>query len=463
MPTEFKLPDLGENIESADVLKVLVAEGDAISAEDPVIEVETDKATIEVPCPHGGKIASINVAEGDSINVGDVILTVEGEGGDDEKEEKPKKKEKKKSEPEPEEEPEKEEEPEDEPEDEPEQEDEEEPAEEEPAKPEKPKAPSRSRPSASATKPSASGAPASPSVRKLARELGVDLATVNPGDDGRINREDVIAAVKGSSKAAAPAAKAKSSAPATPAADLPDGSDGSDDYGPTRTAKLPKIRQTIAKKMVESSTTIPHVTNFDDADVTELEKIRKSSKDDYEKQGIKLTPLPFVIKACAQALRNHPVINASLDMDGGQVIYKQYVSIGIAVDTDRGLIVPVIRDVDRMSIPEIAESIMQVASSVRDGSFDLSDLRGGTFTVSNLGAIGGQYSTPIINSPEVAILLPGRSRMVAVPKEDGVHPRLMMPLSLSYDHRLVDGGAAARFLNDVKSYLENPGRLLLAP
>jgi pyruvate/2-oxoglutarate dehydrogenase complex dihydrolipoamide acyltransferase (E2) component len=205
------------------------------------------------------------------------------------------------------------------------------------------------------------------------------------------------------------------------------------------------------------------VTNFDDADITALEDIRANSKSDYANRGIRLTTMPFLIKAVAMSLKSHPVINASVDLEAGQIIYKDYINIGIAVDTERGLVVPVLRNVDRMSIPEIARQLGEMAENVRDNNFSVEELRGGTFTISNLGAIGGTYSTPIINTPETAILLAGRSRKLpVVTPEDEIVVRLMMPLSLSYDHRLIDGGAAARFLNDVIAYLEAPSRLLLA-
>jgi pyruvate dehydrogenase E2 component (dihydrolipoamide acetyltransferase) len=197
--------------------------------------------------------------------------------------------------------------------------------------------------------------------------------------------------------------------------------------------------------------------------VTDLERLRQSSKDDYAAQGLKLTTMPFLIKAVATSLRHHPEVNAVVDSENEQIIYKDYVNIGIAVDTDRGLVVPVLRDVDKMGIPEIARKLAEMAGKVRSGQFAVNELRGGTFTISNLGAIGGQYSTPIVNIPEVAILLVGRSRkMPVVMPDDSIQARLMMPLSLSYDHRLVDGGTAARFLNDVIGYLQAPSRLLLA-
>jgi pyruvate dehydrogenase E2 component (dihydrolipoamide acetyltransferase) len=241
------------------------------------------------------------------------------------------------------------------------------------------------------------------------------------------------------------------------------GTAAQDDYGPIRVERMSKIRKTIAKQMHVSWSSVPRVTNFDDADITDLERLRSSSKEDYAAQGIKLTTMPFLIKAVATALRHNPGVNAVIDQENEQVIYKDYVNVGIAVDTDRGLVVPVMHNTDKQGIPDIARGLAQMAANVRGGQFAVSDLRGGTFTISNLGAIGGQYSTPIVNVPEVAILLVGRSRKLpVVMPDDSIQPRLMMPLSLSYDHRLVDGGTAARFLNDVISYLENPSRLLLA-
>jgi pyruvate dehydrogenase E2 component (dihydrolipoamide acetyltransferase) len=215
--------------------------------------------------------------------------------------------------------------------------------------------------------------------------------------------------------------------------------------------------------MVASYTTIPQLTNFDDVDLTELEELRQDSTKDYSVKGIKLTTMPFLVKACAVALKHHPIVNASVSEEGDEVVYKEYVNIGIAVDTERGLMVPVLRDADRKNIPQIAADLAKMAEAARGGSVAVDDLRGGTFTISNLGAIGGTYSTPIINPPEAAILLAGRSRILPQWIDDEWRPRLMMPLSLTYDHRIVDGAAAARFLNDVKGYLANPGRLLLAP
>ena len=223
---------------------------------------------------------------------------------------------------------------------------------------------------------------------------------------------------------------------------------------------MTKIRRTIAANMARSAQTLPHVTNFDEADVTELERIRQGSKASLTASDVKLTSLAFVIKAVAHSLKSNPMLNASIDMEEEQIIFKEYVNIGIAVDTERGLVVPAMRNVTSLSIPQIAQELANLSAKARDTKFTLEDLRGGTFTISNLGAVGGVYSTPIINHPEVGVLLVGRSRHVPVVIEGKVEVRLMMPLSLSYDHRLVDGATAARFLNEVIGYLESPGRLL---
>jgi pyruvate dehydrogenase complex dihydrolipoamide acetyltransferase long form len=438
MPTDFKLPDLGENINSAEVLKVLVAPGDTVAKEQGLIEVETDKATIEVPCNIAGTVTAIHVKDGDTIAPGQVIVTLDAVDAPQVASPTP----------EPTAEPETKSEPVSEP------------------QPHPPAAPVSVPAPASANANAKPGGSASPAIRRLARELGVDLASV-ACTDGRITREDVMAAASGKTPAKQHAISTPSSQqPATPATGLPATPDkpDNDSFGPVSRDRVTKIRQTIAKRMADSAATIPHVTNFDDADITELEAIRKDSKEDYAAQGIKLTSMPFIIKACATALREHPVVNASIDLEKREITYKQYVNIGIAVDTDRGLVVPVIRNADTMTVPDIARALMAVAQTARSNKFTLEDLSGGSFTISNLGAIGGTYSTPIINKPEVAILLVGRSRLLPAVMSDGnIEPRLLMPLSLSYDHRLVDGGAAARYLNAIKSLLEAPGRLLIAP
>jgi len=482
MAEEIKLQDLGEGIDSADVLEILVSVGDEVGPDDGIIELETDKATAVVPAGQAGKVTKIHVNEGDTIPAGAVLISLEstdaGDGqtaGEEESSEQattaaaddesaqpaavdsgpaadsgpppatdpttrsPNGNQNRRA-------------------------DRDEPA-DEPARaaaatesastgaataatPTSGTTPAGTTPE---TRRSGADIPAGPAMRRFARELGVDLGRVEgSGPGGRIQRADILAVVRDGS---APRTAAQ---PAT-------GSNAQEGGGQVRVEKLSRIRRTIARQMHESWSTVPRVTNFDDADVTDLEGIRKTSKEDYAARGIKLTSMPFVIKSVAMALKNHPIINASLAPDGEQVIYHDYVNIGIAVDTERGLIVPNMRNAAELSIPEIARQLSKMADKVRNNEFSVEDLKGGTFTISNLGAIGGTYSTPIINVPETAILLIGRSRQLPVVHRDEIVPRLMMPLSISYDHRLIDGAAAARFLNDVIGYLEAPSRLLLAP
>ncbi|TWT85466.1 Dihydrolipoyllysine-residue acetyltransferase component of pyruvate dehydrogenase complex [Posidoniimonas polymericola] len=453
MPTEIKLPALGENIDSGDVLSILVSEGDSVDKDQDLLEIETDKATMPVPSPEAGKITKILVSEGDTVEVGMAIFEIEAGGGGAAAaapaKEEPKPEPKPEPEPEPAPEPAAQE---SKPDPKPEPEPEPEPA---PAAP-------VAQPVAKATAASNvdlpgdghSSAAAGPSVRRLARELGVELRRVRPsGEGGRITEDDVRNHVR----------KESEKANAASASNAP-GRLSSDSQGATRVEKMSRMRQTIARNMVVSYTTIPQLTNFDDVDITELEEMRQQSKGDYAKRGLKLSQMPFLVKAIASSLKAHPIVNASVDMENNQVIYKEYVNIGIAVDTDRGLTVPVLRDADRMSISQIARGLDDLVAKARDGKLSLDEMQGGTFTISNMGAVGGTYSTPIINPPEVAIILIGRSRMLPTVVEDGsIEPRLIMPLSLTYDHRVVDGADAARFLNEVKELLAAPGRLLLAP
>jgi pyruvate dehydrogenase E2 component (dihydrolipoamide acetyltransferase) len=479
MATQIKLPNLGENIESGDVLSIFVSEGDTVKANQDLMEVETDKATMPIPAPQAGRITKILVKEGDTIEIGAPIMEIEGAGAA-EKSAAPKpaesKEEKAKSAP-----PKiKVAEPEEAEADDEHNEDVEEPApavkmqskqpkvrEPEPEEDEAP-APRRASAKAKVKQPPAAdesvedvpgdghaSAAAGPAVRRLARQLGVDLRRVRPtGAGGRVTVEDVRAYIRETNEQVA----ATSSRGITPP-----GAPDTDDFGAVRIEKMSRMRQTIARNMLQSYTTIPQLTNFDDADVTELEDMREQSKADYADRGIKLTSMSFVIKAVAASLKRHPMLNASVDTENNTITYKEYVNIGIAVDTDRGLVVPVLRDADRKSISQIASELEELASTVREGKFELDLLKGGTFSVSNLGSVGGTYSTPIINPPQVAILLIGRTRTVPHLVEDAIVARLMMPLSITYDHRLVDGAAAARFTNEVKGFLAAPGRLLLAP
>jgi len=475
MATQIKLPNLGENIESGDVLSIFVSEGDTVKADQDLLEVETDKATMPIPAPQAGKITKVLVKEGDTVEVGAPIMEIEVAAAEAKparqtsatpNEERAKAAPVKAKEPKPE------------------------PVEvedraEEVAAPRPARAaaskpqprrdpaaddePSTSAPTKTRAKQATppretvtdvpgdghASAAAGPAVRRLARQLGVDLRRVHPtGAGGRITAEDLRAHVRETNEQVAAT---------LPRGVTPPGAPDTDEYGGVRIEKMSRMRQTIARNMLESYTTIPQLTNFDDADVTELEDMREQSKADYADRGIKLTAMPFVIKAVASALKRHPLLNASVDMESNQVIYKEYVNIGIAVDTERGLVVPVLRDADRKSISQIASEIDELATTVREGKFDLDLLRGGTFTISNLGSIGGTYSTPIINPPQVAILLVGRTRTVPQIVDEAIVPRLLKPLSITYDHRLVDGAAAARFTNEVKSFLAAPGRLLLAP
>ncbi|HEX2475928.1 MAG TPA: dihydrolipoamide acetyltransferase family protein [Lacipirellulaceae bacterium] len=477
MSTQIKLPNLGENIESGDVLSILVREGDTVKADQDLLELETDKATMPIPSPQAGKITKVLVREGDTVNVGAPIMEIEAtEGSAKPAAKKPEapKPEKARAAAKPKE-PEKEEAEEQAKEADveggdisPDEEKPSQPEEEEAEKPQ-PKRKAAAKTAVKDKKPEPEGdvvedvpgdghasAAAGPAVRRLARQLGVELRRVRPtGAGGRITVEDVRAHVRETNEQVAAT---------MPRGVTPPGAPDTDEYGGVRLEKMSRLRQTIARNMVASYTTIPQLTNFDDADVTELEDMREQSKADYADRGIKLTSLPFLIKAVASSLKRHPMLNSSVDMEENQIIYKEYVNIGIAVDTERGLVVPVIRDADRKSIAQIASELDELATTVRDGKFDLEILRGGTFTISNLGSVGGTYSTPLINPPQVAILLSGRSRvMPQIVDGEAVEPRLMMPLSITYDHRVVDGAAAARFLNEVKGYLAAPGRLLLAP
>ena len=476
MPTEIKLPSLGEGIESGDVLEILVKVGDVIKKDQSLVEMETDKATVSVPSPIAGKILSIAIKEGETVKVGMVLASIEASGAATPAPASPPQA---AAAPQPVAPP-KVEQP--------------APAPVAPA----PAAPAPVKPMAPIVVPAAPVSvapttqptsadvgtpfsddviPAGPAIRRFAREVGVDLVSVaGTGDGGRITRDDVLAVVRHANQsvrtapqaAATNTATIESEAPAAKPATSPKGATlpgtaANDDYGPIRVDRMTKIRKTIAAQMHKSWSTVPRVVNFDDADVTELEAFRQTSKDDYASRGIKLTTMPFLIKAVATALKHHPALNATIDMENEQIIYKDYVNLGIAIDSDRGLVVPTLKNADKMSIPDIAYALSTMSSKVRSNDFAVSDLRGGTFTISNLGAIGGTYSTPIVNVPEVAILLVGRSRkMPIVMDDDSIKPRLMMPLSLAYDHRSVDGATAARFLNDIIAYLEAPSRLLLA-
>ncbi len=424
---EFKLRDLGENIESGEVVNVLVAEGDTLSEDQPVIELETDKAVIEVPSSVSGTVKKVLVAKGDQATVGQVLLEVGGG-------EVPKPTAEAAAGP---------------------------PAVETPAPQAPPPlevappvaAPDSTSPSpvpasprTATVHPAARPVPAAPSVRRLAREIGIDVAAVEgTGPGGRICEGDVKAHSKRQHETGA-------ASPGIAAAALPDFSK----WGEIEREPFSNVRRITAQRMAASWSTIPHVTQFDQCDVTDLETWRKTFGKQVEKAGAKLTPTAIILKVAAAALRKFPQFASSIDMAGEEIVYKKYCHIGVAVDTKRGLLVPVIRDVDEKSITEISVELGEMAEKTRTGKVSVDDMQGGCFTVSNLGGIGGTAFTPIVNAPEVAILGVARGSAQPVYVDGQLQPRTIMPLSLSYDHRVIDGADGARFLRYICQGLENP-------
>ena len=426
------IPDLS-GASDVDVIEVLVKVGDSINEGDSLITLETDKASMEVPAPMSGVIKVMHIKEGDKVNENDLLLELEVAGSA-------------------------------------------------PAAAPVAAAPSASVPaaSASAAPAPAASAPAKsapvadlnaleksnrqvhagPAVRALAREFGVDLAKVTgTGPRNRILKEDVQLYVKTSLKQLAEQPKGAvvtggTGIPAIPAVDFTQ-------FGEVEMVKLSKIDRLTRDNMARCWLNIPHVTQFDDADITELEAFRKEMKDEALKSGVKLTPLPFLIKACAIALSRHQKFNASLHADGEHIVYKKYVNIGLAVDTPNGLMVPVIKDADKKSVYELSREAAELAGKAKDRKLKPNEMQGACFTISSLGGIGGTGFTPIVNAPEVAIL--GVSRADIKPRWNGkeFEPRLMMPLCLSYDHRAINGGDAGRFLTDLNGLLSDIRRLLL--
>ncbi len=439
MATEFKLPEVGEGITGGTVVNLLVSVGDEIERDQPVLELETDKAVVEVPSTVTGVIESINVKENEEAKIGQVVLTV-GENGVAAAEKKPA---------------EAPEESKEEPQEESQGEKGETKSTEAPAE-EKPAAPSR----AEARAPQAESAevsdrsliPAAPSVRRLARELGVDLGAISgSGILGRISAEDVRRYASGAAPQAGPAA------PEAPP--LPDFGK----YGEVERQPMSNVRKATVRSMTAAWTTVPMVTQFDKADVTELEKLRKQYQPKADKLGAKLTPTAILLKVVSGALRKFPDFNASLDVQKSEIIYKKYINIGVAVDTERGLLVPVVKHADRKNALQLAVELGELAAKARERKLGPQEMQGGNFSISNLGGIGGTGFTPIVASPEVAIL--GVSRSAFEPLWDAeagqFKPRLFMPLALTYDHRLIDGAAAARFLRWVCEALEDPFLLAL--
>lgn len=418
MALEFRLPELGENVTTGTVARILVAVGDAVSEGQSLIEIETDKAVAEIPCSVAGTVAEIRVKEGQKISVGDVVLTLNAEAAAPAPKQAPKLQ-----------------------------------VMERPAPaPALPKRAAVTTPVAPVVAVQRSSTLATPSVRRLARELGVDVNQVPTGDPtGRVTADDVKRFAEG---AAAPVVPAKP-VPAVPAAAV-EGRWGAESREPMST-----IRSKTAERMAANWVSIPHVTQHDKADVTDIESLRKKYGPKIEAAGGKLTVTAILVKVIAEALKRFPKFNASVDAERQEVVYKHYYHVGIAADTEHGLLVPVLRDADRKSITLISIELPQLAAKARARKLSLEEMQGGTFTISNLGGIGGTGFTPIINAPEVAILGVSRSSIEPVYINGQFAPRLMMPLSLSYDHRLIDGAEAARFLRWVAEVLEQPWILFL--
>ena len=427
MPQEFRLPDLGEGIHEGEITKVLVSEGATVSEDQPILEVETDKAAVEILSPYAGTVARIHVKQGDLVHVGDLLITFDGAKGAKAETVPEKKKEA---------------------------------APKEPPK----QAPERR------------GGPvaASPATRRLARELGVDLQAVpGSGPGGLVTAEDVRAfAARGEAKAevAAPLPEEPKVRPEEPSAvrpstvsvpPLPDFSR----WGNVEKEPLRSVRRSTAKHMALAWSQIPHVSHQDVADITQLEALRRKQMDQIAEQGGSLTLTVFVMKAAVAALKAYPHFNASLDADLEEIVLKRYFHIGVAVDTERGLLVPVVRDVDRKSIAELAMELPQLVERTRNGEAKLEEMQGGTFTITNPGHLGGTGFAPIINYPEVAILGVAQARWQPVVRGEGAEaqivPRLMLPLVLAFDHRVADGAEAARFTTTLIRSLEDPGELLM--
>jgi pyruvate dehydrogenase E2 component (dihydrolipoamide acetyltransferase) len=438
---EFKLPDIGEGIHEGEIVKWFVKAGDTVKEDDILLEVQNDKAVVEIPSPVDGKILELKVDEGTVSVVGDVLVTIEAEGeipadahgGSDEAPEQPKAEEEK------------------------------EVTADQAKATEKPEAKTYKTEDTAKEEPAddTKRVIAMPSVRKYAREKDVDIRKVQgSGDNGRVLKEDIDKFVSGGGEAAVEAPAADKEAPkadagkkeapkAIPAGEME-----------TR-EKIKGIRKAISKAMVNSKHTAPHVTLMDEVDVTDLVAHRKKFKQVAADKGIKLTYLPYVVKALTSALREFPVLNASIDDANEEIVYKHYYNIGIAADTENGLMVPVVKEADRKSIFKISSEINELATKARDGKLSGDEMKGGSCTITNIGSAGGQWFTPVINHPEVAILGIGRIAEKAVVKDGEVVVAPVLALSLSFDHRLIDGATAQNALNHIKRLLNDPQLLVM--
>ena len=440
---QITIPDIGD-FDAVEIIEVLVSVGDTVAVDDSLLTLESDKATMEIPSPFAGTITKIGVEVGGSVSEGDYVLDIEVSS--DATVEEPKAEEK--------------------------------PAPVAEAPKEAPKAAPATQPAptnhatvetspivaAAANKPvnaqdMGSKSHASPSVRAFARKLGVDLTNVaGSGPKGRIVQTDVEAAIKAvmSGQTAAPGQAAMSGTGIPPIPDV-----DFSKFGETTTEELGRIKKISGKFLHASWLNVPHVTQFDESDITEMDQFRKDQKAAAEKQGVKLTPLVFVMKAVVKALQDFPSFNASLTSDGQSIIKKGYYNIGIAVDTPNGLMVPVVKDVDKKGIYELSRDLMEISAKARDGKLGPADMAGGTFTISSLGGIGGTQFTPIVNAPEVAIMGLSKAKMQPVWNGSEFIPRLIMPFSVSYDHRAIDGAEGVRFTTTVGNYLTDLRQLIL--
>ena len=420
MSRQFLLPDLGEGLTEAEIVAILVHEGDVIREDAPLLEVETDKAQVEIPSPMSGRVEKIHVQPGQTVKVGATLISFADAGDVG-------------------------------------------------TPPVAPTAPGSTRGSTTEPKPvaprDAGPTPATPATRRLARELGVGLRGIQgTGRGGRVTDDDVRAARDSSKAPVSP--RPATAQPAAETKLLPLGIEEPplprfEQWGPVERQPLSHLRRTIAQRMTLSASVIPHVTHFDRADITDLDAMIRRNLEAARERGITLTLTGFLLKAAALALEAHEQFNASLDPAAGTMVLKRYYHLGVAVATDRGLIVPVMRDVDRKPLLEIARELVALAQRVREGKATLEDLRGGTFTITNLGALGGTGAIPIINYPEVAILGVARAREEAIVRDGQIVPRLMLPLALTFDHRIADGADGARFAADIVRLLEHPEQLLL--
>jgi pyruvate dehydrogenase E2 component (dihydrolipoamide acetyltransferase) len=426
MARSFKLPDLGEGVHEGEVLAVHVSVGQEVKEGDIILEVETDKAAVEIPSPFSGRVSEVLVKPGDTVKVGNVMMIFSnGEQAEAVDIEKPQ------------------------------------------------KLPAEAVESEKTVISAGAGerigpVPASPATRRLARELGVDLHQVEPtGPGGRVTADDIRTFADAGKKMVAATASAEVDAAEAPrlavrSPALPDFAE----WGPVERVPFRSIRRATARQMMIAWSQIPHVTSQDQVDITKLEAFRRKHKADIEAAGGRLTMTVFALKAIATALKIHPQFNATLDVGAQEIIIKNYYHIGVAVNTDNGLIVPVVRDVDRKSIKELAIELHDIVQQTRARKISREQLQGGTFTITNAGAMGGGYFAPIINFPEVAILGMGQGRLqpAVVDKENGEHeiaPRLIMPIVLCIDHRVLDGADAIQFLKVVIEALEDPDELLI--